>query len=38
LLAITVVVVIKLVSRLFRAQALLSGTKPSIKDIARALR
>jgi ABC-2 type transport system permease protein len=38
LLAITVVVVINLVSRLFRAQALLSGTKPSLKDIARALR
>ena len=38
LLAITVVIVLNLVARLFRAQTLLSGSKPSLKDIALALR
>ncbi len=38
LLAITVVGVINVVARLFRAQSLLSGTKPSLRDIALALR
>ena len=38
LLAVTVVVVIKLVARLFRVQSLLSGTKPRLKDIVLAFR
>ncbi|HEY3342299.1 MAG TPA: ABC transporter permease [Anaerolineae bacterium] len=38
LLAVTVVIVINVVARLFRAQSLLSGSKPSIKDIVLALK
>lgn len=38
LLAVTVVGVIVLVSRLFRAQSLLRGSKPNLRDIALALR
>jgi ABC-2 type transport system permease protein len=33
LLAVTVVIVINVVARLFRAQSLLSGTKPSMREI-----
>jgi len=38
LMVITVVLVVTLVSRLFRAQSLLRGTKPSLKEIALALK
>jgi ABC-2 type transport system permease protein len=38
LLALTVYAVINLVARVFRAQALLSGAKPSLRDIMLALR
>ena len=38
LLALTVVLVINVVARLFRAQSLLSGSKPSMKDIVLALK
>jgi ABC-2 type transport system permease protein len=38
LLAATVFVVIKLVARLFRAQSLLSGSKPGLRDVVLALR
>jgi ABC-2 type transport system permease protein len=38
LLVVTVVVVISLVARLFRAQSLLRGSKPSLKDVVLALR
>jgi ABC-2 type transport system permease protein len=38
LLAATVVLFVVLVSRLFRAQALLSGSKPTLKQVVQALR
>jgi ABC-2 type transport system permease protein len=38
LLILTVLLVINVVSRLFRAQSLLSGSKPSMKDIVLALK
>jgi ABC-2 type transport system permease protein len=38
LMAITAVVVVVLAARLFRAQALLRGTKPSLKEVVMALR
>jgi ABC-2 type transport system permease protein len=38
LLAITAVLVMILVARLFRAQSLLSGSKPTLKQVFAALR